>query len=523
MRSNRAANRPFGLWILGSPEESPRTARRRVQILLTATILSFNLIAVAAVFVLAKYALPVQTSSATGHVALDNVVLGAVYTAIAVAVGVWWGTRVASSHAAWLLSGRPPTEQEKRVVLQLPIILAAIQAAVWLPAAAIFAGFNALLGDQLTVQVALVVLMGGLLTCANSYVLGELFARPLAARALATGPPSQLQVPGVRARSILAWSLGSAVPVIGCCLVAIVALTRHEFTTSGLAITELALAAITLTFGLAITLVSARATADPIKGLRAAVARVETGDLDVSVPIYDGTEIGLLQAGFNRMTAGLRERERIREEFSRHVGEDVARSALEAGTAMQATTSDAGILFVDIIGSTSLATNLAPSAVVDLLNRFFAVVVDVVLEHGGLVNKFEGDGALAVFGAPAPLPDPAGAALAAGRDLAARLPAEASGVEAGIGIAAGSVVAGNIGAPARYEYTVIGDPVNEAARLTDLAKGRPGRIVASQTAVMAAAPEEASRWAVGEEVYLRGRVTATRIAVPAGVPQRGPA
>ncbi len=278
-----------------------------------------------------------------------------------------------------------------------------------------------------------------------------------------------------------------------------------------------------LTFGLVITLIAARATADPIKSLRAAVARVEAGDFDVSVPIYDGTEIGLLQAGFNRMTAGLRERERIREVFSQHVGEDVARSALEMGTAPRGTTSEVGVLFVDIIGSTDLATNLAPAAVVDLLNRFFAVVVDVVLAHDGLVNKFEGDGALAVFGAPAPLPDPAGAALAAGRDLAARLPTEAAGVEAGIGISAGSVVAGNIGAPARYEYTVIGDPVNEAARLTDLAKGRPGRVVASQTAVLAAAPAEAARWTVGEEVHLRGRSSPTRIAVPAAAPEPGPA
>jgi adenylate cyclase len=510
------SNRPFGLWILGSPEESPRTARRRVQILLTATILSFNLLAVAVVCVLAVFALPGPAPSDWHRVTLYNVILGAIYTAAAIGIGVWWGTRLASSHAAWLLSGRPPTPEEQRVVLQLPIFLAAIQAAVWLPAAAIFAGFNALLGDQLTVEVALTLLIGGLLTCANSYVLGELFARPLAARALATGPPSRLQVPGVRVRSILAWALGSAVPAIGCCLVAVVALTRHHFT-AGLAITELVLAAIVLTFGLSFTLVSARATADPIKGLREAVARVEAGDLDVSVPIYDGTEIGLLQAGFNRMTAGLRERERIRDVFSRHVGEDVARSALEQGASMRGSSCEVGVLFVDIISSTALATSLSPSAVVDLLNRFFAVVVDVVLEHGGLVNKFEGDGALAVFGAPASLPDPAGAALAAGRALAGRLAAQTPDFEAGIGIAAGTVVAGNIGAPARYEYTVIGDPVNEAARLTDLAKGLPGRVAASQSAVLAASADEASEWALSEEVRLRGRIAPTRIAVPTGV------
>jgi adenylate cyclase len=511
--------RPFGLRILGTPDEPSRLSRLRVQVLLTVSVVGWNFGGVAAVFVLAAFVIPgAPTLTDTPRVAVLNMIAGAVYTGLAVIVGVKWGTRLVSEHAAWLRSDRPPNEAEQRFVLQIPLILTGVQAALWLPAVGVFAVFNTLLGDHLNVQIALTVLLGGLLTCSNSYVVSELITRPLAARALAGGPPPRTRVPGVQARAVLAWLLGSAVPVAGLMAVAVVALSRPAITTTRLAITVLALGGLMLALGLRITWVAARANADPIQGLRHAVDRVERGDFDVAVPIYDGTEIGLLQSGFNRMAAGLRERERIRVVFGRHVGEDVARTALEEvdGAILGGTTYDVGVLFVDMIGSTRLAASLPPDEVVSILNRFFEVVVNVVVDHGGLVNKFEGDGALVVFGAPVRVAGPATAALAAGRDLATRLAQEAPDFEAGIGVAAGRAVAGNIGTPARHEYTVIGDPVNEAARLTDLAKGLPGRIVASETAVRQADPEEASRWQVGAPVLLRGRASPTRIATPAG-------
>ena len=148
-----------------------------------------------------------------------------------------------------------------------------------------------------------------------------------------------------------------------------------------------------------------------------------------------------------------------------------------------------------------------------MLNRFFGVVVEVVREHGGWVNKFEGDAALAVFGAPVPLSDHGGQALAAARELHRRL-RELGEVEAGIGVSAGEVVAGNIGEEQRFEYTVIGDPVNEAARLTELAKDRGG-VLASAATLERAAPEESTRWRMDGSVTLRGRGGETRLAVPA--------
>src|SRR5205085_8945058 len=127
--------------------------------------------------------------------------------------------------------------------------------------------------------------------------------------------------------------------------------------------------------------------------------------------------------------------------------------------------------------------------------------------------KFEGDAALCVFGVPTATSDPAGRALATARALARRLDAD-SPLEAGVGVSAGEVVAGNIGAAERFEYTVIGDPVNEAARLTELAKEHSPRVLASGRAIGRAAPEEAAHWQLGDEVTLRGRSEPTVLAAP---------
>ncbi|MCB1040202.1 MAG: adenylate/guanylate cyclase domain-containing protein, partial [Acidimicrobiales bacterium] len=155
-----------------------------------------------------------------------------------------------------------------------------------------------------------------------------------------------------------------------------------------------------------------------------------------------------------------------------------------------------------------------PEQVVQQLNRFFGVVVDEVHGHGGWVNKFQGDATLAVFGAPNALDDAATRALATARSLARRLPLEVPDLEAGIGVAYGPAVAGNVGDERRFEFTVIGDPVNEAARLTELAKQHRPMVLASDDAVEAAGDAEARRWKVDGTAELRGRARPTRLAVP---------
>ncbi|MGH2476312.1 MAG: adenylate/guanylate cyclase domain-containing protein, partial [Candidatus Limnocylindrales bacterium] len=154
--------------------------------------------------------------------------------------------------------------------------------------------------------------------------------------------------------------------------------------------------------------------------------------------------------------------------------------------------------------------------VVETLNDFFDVVVGTVDAEGGWVNKFEGDGALCIFGVPGTQPDHADRALRAARLLALGLLGLAErhpGLEAGIGVSSGRVVAGNVGTEARYEYTVIGPAVNEAARLTDIAKGRVVKVLASAESVRRAGAE-ASHWRDVGTVALRGRTTPTAMYEP---------
>src|SRR5207249_10225079 len=199
----------------------------------------------------------------------------------------------------------------------------------------------------------------------------------------------------------------------------------------------------------------------------------------------------------------------------RHVGQEVARRAIEEGVALGGEERDAAVLFVDLMGSTSFAADRGATEVVAMLNAFFGIVVETTRRHGGFVNKFEGDAALCIFGVPLVLEDAAGGALAAGREMQARLVCDLPEIRAAIGLSAGTVVAGNVGAADRFEYTVIGDPVNEAARLAELAKDHPGRIVASETIVARAGIGEAAGWQLAEAVLVRGRTRPTRLAMPA--------
>jgi adenylate cyclase len=253
-----------------------------------------------------------------------------------------------------------------------------------------------------------------------------------------------------------------------------------------------------------------------LRQLRQAIGSVQQGSLDVSVAVDDGGEVGLLQAGFNQMVAGLRERRQLEDLFGRHVGSEVARQAVDRGVRLGGERRDVGVLFVDLLGSTALAQSHPAEQVVELLNRFFETVVRVVDSEGGWVNKFHGDGALCVFGAPVDQPDHAARALRAARTIRRELlalSATVPGLDAAVGVAAGPAVAGNIGSEQRYEYTVIGDPVNEAARLSDEAKQRLGRVLASDEAVSRAG-DEGRRWLVADEMLLRGRTHPTLVYEP---------
>ena len=167
-------------------------------------------------------------------------------------------------------------------------------------------------------------------------------------------------------------------------------------------------------------------------------------------------------------------RDRITNLFGQHVSPQVVERLMAEGTKTDSEIRRVAVMFVDFRSFTAGARTRTPQEVVSRLDGAFSILVDILDRHGGIVNKFLGDGFLALFGAPLEAPDPAHRAVAAAREM---LEANARVNEAtswplriGIGIHLGEVVAGNIGSPRRKEYTVIGDTVNFASRLEALNK-----------------------------------------------------
>jgi adenylate cyclase len=438
----------------------------------------------------------------------------AVFVPIALWVGVSWGRRLAVPLDRWLREDRPPTEAEREYVLRQPRRLVKIAATLWGAAALVFGAVSLAASTTVAATTTLIIVLGGATCCAVGYLLGERIVRPVVARALAGGPPPRTVAPGIAARLTMTWLLVTGVPLVGIAAMAAVEVAGARLDESLATAATLFLAVVGLVVGLLANVIAARSVADPVRAVREAMASVEEGDFNARVPVDDTSEIGLLEAGFNRMASGLAERERLRDLFGRHVGRDVASAALDGELRLGGEVREVAVLFVDVVGSTSLAARRPPTEVVALLNQFFRIVVETVESHGGWVNKFEGDAALAVFGAPVAMPDPAGAALGAARELRSRLATEVQELDAGIGVSAGPAVAGNVGAEQRFEYTVIGDPVNEAARLCELAKRRPERVLASEVALERVGGNEAEHWSLGHEVELRGRAEPTRLATP---------
>lgn len=407
------------------------------------------------------------------------------------------------------------TEQARLRALRMPDYRFVISIGIWLVGAVVFIAASWSVARGAVPILAVAILLGAIAAAIIGYLQAERVLRPVAVAALRSGLPENFRRPGVVLRLVLTWVLSTGVPLL--LIVLSIAASKFSLLDSsaeGLSTPILLMAIAALAIGLAGNVLAAMAIADPLRQLRWALGEVQRGNYNAHMQIYDANELGLLQAGFNDMVRELSERQRMRDLFGRYVGEDVARRALERGTELGGQERDVAVLFVDLVGSTKLAATRPPAEVVGVLNEFFRVVVDTVQRHGGFVNKFQGDAALCIFGAPLEHPDACGGALAAARELHDELVSVLGQTEFGIGVSAGRAIAGHIGAQARFEYTVIGDPVNEAARLTELAKLEPGHVLASAIAVSGALDAEALCWNVGEIVDLRGRTAPTQLARP---------
>ena len=253
-------------------------------------------------------------------------------------------------------------------------------------------------------------------------------------------------------------------------------------------------AAMTLGFAVPITVGAAFSLSlQPIRDLAAGTERVAAGDYSQRLPVVQDDDLGALTASFNRMQAGLAERQRLQAAFGTYVDPVLASRLLEQGDdVFTGERREVTVMFVDIRDFTPFAESNSAEDTVSRLNALFDIVVPAVVEAGGHVNKFLGDGALAVFGAPNELVDHADAAVNAAVSID-RLVAEGFGgdLRIGIGINTGSVIAGTIGGGSKLEFTLIGDTVNVAARVEQLTKTTGDTILLTQQTVdgMATRPD----------------------------------
>jgi adenylate cyclase len=284
--------------------------------------------------------------------------------------------------------------------------------------------------------------------------------------------------PGALALSLRARGLLLAVSAGVCPIVSLMLLTLVPRSEGNIAF-ALSVGGLGIALGLTTAWLLGRLVTEPVDELRQATRAVAAGDLGVRIPDLRADEFGQLIDGFNTMVAELREKRRIEEDFGRHVGQRVARQILERAGGLGGAEEELTIMFVDIRNFTARSEASTPEQAVALLNVFLTEMVDVIEQrHGGIVNKFLGDGLMAMFAEWTGRADHADAAVAAGCEMLQRVAAinerlRAAGeppLAIGVGIHTGRAVVGSIGSPRRMEYTAIGDTVNVASRVESLTK-----------------------------------------------------
>lgn len=513
-QSGRLPETPeYGSWLLGQVSESQYLRRIRIQFILTIVMVGTNLLGVAVDVLLVTVAFPVPNVFTDAPKWLTFGLVPA-YVVIAVVAGTYGITRRTIQKLRWAIKEQTPTRDDERNAFLTPWRVAQVVLALWGVATVLFTALYGIYDKIFIPIIGFTMSVCGILVATACYLFTEFALRPVAAQALAAGPPPRRILSGIMGRTMMVWLLTSGVPILGIGLTALFAVVLKNLTLTQFGVAVLIASVTTLVFGFLLMLILSWLTATPVRVVRAALRRVEQGNLQGDLVVFDGTELGELQSGFNAMVHGLRERERVRDLFGRHVGREVAAAAerdqdttgrrrapcrshfrryrrLDADRDRQA--RDRGRHPAEPILRRRRRRSRPPS---------------------GLINKFEGDATLAIFGAPNHLDQPEDEALAAARAILYRLADEVPEIRAGIGVAAGQVVAGNVGAKERFEYTVIGEPVNEAARLCELAKTQPLPVLTTAKTMYAASISEQAHWVVGDSIVLRGYEAPTVLASP---------
>lgn len=331
---------------------------------------------------------------------------------------------------------------------------------------------------------------------AVNFSIGELLARPLMDEIAARLPtdvtfrPGGLSLARRFRLAVPAYTTTGAVLAVG--------LLGDKDGAGWLTLTTLVAWAIGFGLAFELTVLLGDAVTAPVRRIRGQLDRVRQGDFTARTPVLTGDEFGELAHEVNVMTRGLAEREEIRTAFGTYMDRSVVDLILSGEVPPEGVEVTASILFCDVRGFTSYAEQATAPQVIATLNEMFAAIVPVVEKHGGHVDKFLGDGMLAVFGTPQPLDDHADRAVAAACEIVDVVSLGGSGLTVGAGVNTGVVVAGPLGGAGRLNFSVIGDAVNVAARVEAATRqtGDDVLVTAATRAAMRRPVELVSRGAI---------------------------
>jgi adenylate cyclase len=388
-----------------------------------------------------------------------------------------------------LQRGVPTSEeltQARRRLIHLPWFAAAICGAAWFLCIPVFIGallkVQNPLDPRLLWHLPISFCVSGFIAVTHSFFLVELASQwglfPAFFRDERADRTPNIFTLSLRGRGI-AWAVSASICPITSLLLLVLAPRSPATNAAWLAVF---VGMIGIAFGIFTALMMSRLVAKPIDQLRMAADAVSHGNLAVDLSragAQRADEFGRLLSEFDQMVRELRDKEKLRQTFGLHVGRRAAERILARDPGLSGVEEEITVMFADMRSWTARASVSPPAEIVEIMNDFFRVSVRAVEEgHRGMVNKYLGDGFMAIFGAGDPGLNHACDAVSAGReilravkDLNDELAAkDRAPIQIGIGIHSGPAIVGSVGSPQRLEFTAMGNTVNVASRIQGLTK-----------------------------------------------------
>lgn len=455
---------------------------------------------------------PLLSSAELKHRFFQTVIF---YNALVYPIGIWlWLRRVFSLQTpfdhlrAGLNVDIEVLTRARRRLIHLPWFAAVICGAAWFLCIPVFLGSLSQaqhpLDQRLIWHLPISFCVSGFISITHTFFLVELASHwglfPVFFRDARADLMPGVVTLSLRARGLM-WAVSASICPIGSLLLLAFAPKAPGTNPAWFAVF---VGTIGIAFGLCTAIMISWLVAKPVDQLRAAARALARGKFDFQMPVARADEFGLLIGEFNRSLRELKDKEKLRQTFGLHVGERAAEQILARDPGLGGVEEEITVMFVDIRSSTARAGASEPAEVVEMLNEFFRVTVHVVEEkHGGMVNKYLGDGFMALFGAGGSESNHAENAVSAGQDILLAvddLNRDLVGrggiaLQFGIGVHTGPAIVGSIGSPERLEFTAIGNTVNIASRVENLTK-----TVGKTMLVTAAVRERIHDWSDLEEL-----------------------